>query len=91
MAITASVQPEPVRIVYNNIIMPDPTTRTLFCSFFSKEGMGHTVQNPPGSDLDGLVSVWPNSSGLKARKKKEKKKAHTRNHQTLRIALVNVL
>ena len=27
--------------------------------------MGHTVQSSPGSDLDGLVRVWLNSSGLK--------------------------
>ena len=25
-----------------------------------------TVQNRPGSDLDGLVRVWPNASGLEA-------------------------
>ena len=24
------------------------------------------MQNPPGSDLDGLVRVWPNRSGLEA-------------------------
>ena len=36
--------------------MPDPTSRIRF----SKEGMGHTVQNPPGSDLDGLARVWLN-------------------------------
>ena len=28
--------------------------------------MGHTVQNRPGSDLDGLARVWLHSSGLKA-------------------------
>ena len=33
---------------------------------FSKEGMGHTVQNRPGSEMDGLVRVWPDTSGLKA-------------------------
>ena len=33
---------------------------------FSKEGMDHIVQNRPGSDLDGLVRVWPNTSGLEA-------------------------
>ena len=33
---------------------------------FSKEGIGQTLQNQPGPDLDGLVRVWPNSSGLKA-------------------------
>ena len=35
-----------------------------FC--FSKEGVGHTVENRPGSDLDGLARVWLNSSGMKA-------------------------
>ena len=34
-----------------------------FC--FSKEGMDHSVQNRPWSDMDGLVRVWPNASGLK--------------------------
>ena len=33
---------------------------------FSKEGMDLIVQNRPGSDLDGLVRVWPNTSGLEA-------------------------
>ena len=28
--------------------------------------MGHTVQNRPGSDLDGLARVWLHSPGLKA-------------------------
>ena len=28
--------------------------------------MDHTVQNRPGSDLEGLVRVWPNPSGLEA-------------------------
>ena len=32
----------------------------------SKEGTDHIVQNWPGSDLDGLVRVWPNASGLEA-------------------------
>ena len=36
-----------------------------FC--FSEEGIDRTVQNWPGSDLDGLVRVWLNASGLKAR------------------------
>ena len=35
-----------------------------FC--FSKEGMDHIAQNRPGSDMDGLVRVWPNTSGLEA-------------------------
>ena len=41
--------------------MPDPTSRILFSSVFfsSKEGIDHTVQNQPGSDLDGLARVWP--------------------------------
>ena len=33
---------------------------------FYKEGMDHILQNRPGSDLDGLVRVWPNTSGLEA-------------------------
>ena len=33
---------------------------------FYKEGMDHIVQNRPGSDLGGLVRVWPNTSGLEA-------------------------
>ena len=28
--------------------------------------MDHIVQNQPGSNLDGLVRVWPNTSGLEA-------------------------
>ena len=28
--------------------------------------MDHIVQNRPGSDLDGLVRVWPKTSGLEA-------------------------
>ena len=35
-----------------------------FC--FSKEGPDHIVQNWPGSNLDGLVWVWQNTSGLAA-------------------------
>ena len=52
--------------------MPDPTSRIrfqlrfCFVFVFSKEGMDHSVQNRPGSDLDGLVRVWPNASGLEA-------------------------
>ena len=30
--------------------------------FFSKEDLHHIVKNRPGSDLDGLVRVWPNAS-----------------------------
>ena len=47
--------------------MPHPTPCIRFSSVFSKEGMDHTVQNRPGSDLNGLVRVWPNASGLEAR------------------------
>ena len=28
--------------------------------------MDHTVQSRPGSDVEGLVRVWPNESGLEA-------------------------
>ena len=28
--------------------------------------MDHIVQNRPGTDLDGLLRVWPNTSGLEA-------------------------
>ena len=62
MAIMASVQPELGRMVY----MPDPTSRIRFSSIFSKEDMDHIVQNWPGSDLDGLVRIWTNISGLEA-------------------------
>ena len=37
-----------------------------FQFWFSKEGMGHAVQNRPRSDVDGLARVWLNSLGLKA-------------------------
>ena len=43
--------------------MPDPAS---FSVRFSKEGMGHTMQNRPGSDLDGLARVWLNSSDQEA-------------------------
>ena len=46
--------------------MPDPTSSIRFSSVFFKEGTDHTVQNRPGSDLDGLVRVWLNVSGLEA-------------------------
>ena len=58
MAIRASVQPESGRIVYAGSCFPHP-----FELRFSKEGMDQIVQNRPGSDLDGLVRVWPNASG----------------------------
>ena len=61
MAITASVLPELGRIVYAGSDFPHP-----FLLRFSEEGMDHTVQNRSGSDLDGLVRVWPNASGLEA-------------------------
>ena len=47
--------------------MTNPTSGIRFSSVFSKEGTDHIVQNGPGSDLDGLVRVWPNASGLEAR------------------------
>ena len=61
MTITASMQPDSGQIVYARSDFPHP-----FQLHFSKEGMDHTVQNRPGSDLDGLVRVWPNASGLEA-------------------------
>ena len=42
------------------LCMSDPTFR--FRS--SKDRPYHIVQNRPGSDLDGLVRVWPNGSGV---------------------------
>ena len=62
MAITASVQPESCRIVYAGSSFPHPFQPLTF----SKEGTDHIVQDRPGSDLDGLVRVWPNTSGLEA-------------------------
>ena len=59
--VTASVQPQLAWMVYARFDFLHPFQ---FC--FSKEGMDHTVQNWPGSDLDGLVRVWPNTSGLEA-------------------------
>jgi len=63
MAITACVRPESGRIVYAWFDFQHP-----FQICFSKEGMDHIVlwQNRPGSDLDGLVRVWRNASGLEA-------------------------
>ena len=49
------------RIVHAGSDFPHP-----FQLHFSKEGMDHILQNRPGSDLDGLVRVWPNASGLEA-------------------------
>ena len=48
-------------LVYAGSDFPHP-----FQLRFSKKGMDHTVQNRPGSDLDGLVRVWTNASGLDA-------------------------
>ena len=61
MAIMASVQPGSGQIVYAGSDFPHP-----FQLCFSKEGMDHIVQNRTGSDLDGLVRVWPNTSGPEA-------------------------
>ena len=63
MAVTASVQPELGRIVYASSSFPYPIQ---VCVLFPKEGMDHIVQYQPGSDLHGLVRVWPNASGLEA-------------------------
>ena len=57
----ASMQPESGRIIYPGSNFPHP-----FQFHFSKEGKGHIVQNRPGSDLDGLVRVWPNMFSLEA-------------------------
>ena len=61
MAITTSMQPESARTVYTGSDFPHPFQ---FC--FSKEGMGHAMQNQPRSDQDGLAMIWLHSSGLKA-------------------------
>ena len=58
MAVTASVQPDRI---YAGSDFSHP-----FHFRFFKEGKDHIAQNPPGSDLDGLVRVWPNRSGLEA-------------------------
>ena len=51
----------PDSIIYAGSDFPHPFQ---FC--FSKEGMYHTAQNRPLSDLDGLVRVWPKASSLEA-------------------------
>ena len=61
MAITVSVQPKSGRTVYTGSHFPYPIQ-----FHFSKEGMDLIVQNRPGSDMDGLVRVWQNASGLEA-------------------------
>ena len=61
MAITACVQPQSDRIVYAGSDSPHP-----FQLRFSKEGTDDIVQNRSGSDLDGLVRIRPNASGVKA-------------------------
>ena len=55
------MQPESGRTVYAGSDFPHP-----FQLRFSKEGMDHIVQNRLESDLNGLVRVWPNTSGLEA-------------------------
>ena len=61
MAITDSVRPKLARIVYSGSEFPHP-----FGFRFSKDGMDQIVQNRPGSYVDSLVMVWPNTSGLEA-------------------------
>ena len=65
MVIMASVQPEAGQVVYARSNFPYP-----FQFHFSREGIYisnyHIVQNQPGSDLDGLVRIWPNSSAPEA-------------------------
>ena len=55
------LQPVCSQIVYARSYFPHP-----FQLHFSKEGTDHIMQNQPRSDLDGLVRVWPNASGLEA-------------------------
>ena len=64
MAIMANVQPELGWIVYNIYARSDFPHPIRFCS--SKEGMAHTVQNQPGSNLVGLVRFWPKAPCLEA-------------------------
>ena len=61
VAVTANVQPKSGLIVHaiSDFLHP-------FQFHFSKEGMDRIVQNRPGSDLDGLVRVSPDASGLEA-------------------------
>ena len=61
MVITVSVQAGSDQIIYAR---PDFLCLLWFCS--SKEGLDHIVQNGPRFDLDGLVKIWPNASGLEA-------------------------
>ena len=61
MAVTVSVQPESNRIVNAGSDFPYPIQFLFF-----KVGIDYIVQNRPGSDLDGLVRLWPNTSGLEA-------------------------
>ena len=49
--------------------IPDQTSRIHFSSVFPKNGwiiLNKITQNRLGSDLDGLVRVWPNTSFLEA-------------------------
>ena len=49
------------------LCMPDLTSRNRFSSVFPKKSwIIILVQNQPGSDQNGLVRVWPNTSGLAA-------------------------
>ena len=53
------IQPDHILYAGSDFLHP-----MWFC--FSKEGPDHIVQNWPGSNLDGLVWVWQNTSGMAA-------------------------
>ena len=61
MAVTGSEEPES-----GQIINVKSDFLHLFRFRFSTESMDHIAQNRPGSDLDGLIRVWQNISGLEA-------------------------
>ena len=63
--LTASVQSESAWIIYIYIYVRSNFLHPLQFRF-SKEGKDQIVQNWPRSNLDGLVRVWPNTSGLEA-------------------------
>ena len=61
MAITASMQPDLDQMIYARF---DFLHLIRFHS--SNKVLDQTVQNWPGSNLDGLVRFWPNPSGPQA-------------------------